>query len=91
MMANMLVPPRVTGGNVASGTPYLVGERGPELFVPAGSGNVVPNNQLKASANNRPINLVMNINASDGESFRWSQSQIMAEAVQVLRHASRNL
>lgn len=34
---------RAEGGPVSSGTPYLVGERGPELFVPNSSGSVVPN------------------------------------------------
>jgi phage-related minor tail protein len=30
------------GGPVSAGQPYLVGERGPELVVPSGSGNVIP-------------------------------------------------
>lgn len=33
---------RASGGLVAGQTPYLVGERGPELFVPSGSGSIVP-------------------------------------------------
>lgn len=33
-------PGRATGGPVAPGRPYLVGERGPELFVPTSSGRV---------------------------------------------------
>jgi hypothetical protein len=33
---------RAGGGPVSAGTPYIVGERGPELFVPAASGAVVP-------------------------------------------------
>jgi hypothetical protein len=37
---------RASGGPVSSGTPYIVGERGPELFVPNGSGNIVPNNKM---------------------------------------------
>lgn len=35
--------PRAGGGPVAGGRPYLVGERGPELFVPASSGAIMPN------------------------------------------------
>lgn len=35
------VPARATGGFVASGSPYMVGERGPELFVPSSSGNIL--------------------------------------------------
>ncbi len=37
---------RASGGNVDSGTPYIVGERGPELFVPNTNGQIVPNNEL---------------------------------------------
>lgn len=33
------------GGQVLAGSPYIVGERGPELFVPAGNGMIVPNGQ----------------------------------------------
>jgi tape measure domain-containing protein len=33
---------RAAGGPVAGGTPYVVGERGPELFVPGSSGTIVP-------------------------------------------------
>lgn len=34
---------RQAGGTVAGGQPYVVGERGPELFVPNQAGNIVPN------------------------------------------------
>jgi hypothetical protein len=37
---------RARGGPVSGGTPYLVGERGPELFVPTGSGRVVANDRM---------------------------------------------
>jgi len=34
---------RANGGPVSGGTPYIVGERGPELFVPSRNGTIVPN------------------------------------------------
>jgi lambda family phage tail tape measure protein len=34
------------GGPATAGKPYIVGERGPELFVPKASGTVIPNGQL---------------------------------------------
>ena len=37
---------RANGGSVTAGTPYVVGERGAELFVPNRSGTIVPNNAL---------------------------------------------
>lgn len=39
-------PTRATGGPVYAGTPTLVGERGPEVFVPSGPGKIVPNSQV---------------------------------------------
>lgn len=34
---------RASGGPVSGGTPYIVGEQGPELFVPGKSGSIIPN------------------------------------------------
>jgi hypothetical protein len=39
---------REMGGPVNAGQPYVVGEKGPELFVPRNSGGIVPNNQYAA-------------------------------------------
>jgi len=46
---------KAAGGPVRSGTSYLVGERGPELFTPSGSGMITPNNRL--GGGNTTINL----------------------------------
>jgi len=35
-----------SGGPATGGTPYLVGENGPELFVPGASGTIMPNSAL---------------------------------------------
>lgn len=40
------LPGRAMGGPVAARTAYIVGERGPEVFVPGYSGNILPNNML---------------------------------------------
>lgn len=37
---------RATGGSVTPSNSYLVGERGPELFVPNSAGRIIPNNSL---------------------------------------------
>jgi hypothetical protein len=39
---------RASGGPVSGNTPYMVGEQGPELFVPSSGGSIVPNNQLSS-------------------------------------------
>lgn len=48
---------RASGGPVASGTTYMVGEKGPELFTPSRSGYIVPNNKLGGGTT---INLTVN-------------------------------
>jgi hypothetical protein len=49
---------KATGGPVSAGRSYLVGERGPELFMPSGSGNIIPNHSL--SGGGTVINLTVN-------------------------------
>jgi hypothetical protein len=39
------------------GKTYLVGERGPELFSPNGSGTIIPNNKLGGSSSGNTINI----------------------------------
>ena len=41
---------RAAGGPVSAGTPYLVGEKGPELFMPGASGMIIPNHALAAAS-----------------------------------------
>ena len=52
---NQGVQARALGGPVSGGQPYLVGERGPELFVPSVSGGIVPNNQVGAMMSGRSM------------------------------------
>jgi phage-related minor tail protein len=60
--------PRATGGPVSAGSPYMVGERGPELFMPSGSGTIIPNNQINNMG--ATTNVTNNyINAIDVKSF----------------------
>ncbi len=40
---------RAAGGPVAGGRPYVVGERGPEIFMPASSGRIIPNRQAMSN------------------------------------------
>lgn len=44
-------PNRAQGGSVSAGTPYMVGERGREVFVPSTSGTIVPNTGIGAMVN----------------------------------------
>lgn len=55
---------RADGGPVTSGTPYIVGERGPELFVPNSSGAIIPNEAMGARV--RIDSVVINAPTGDG-------------------------
>jgi len=47
--AGFQLPARANGGSVTENSPYMVGERGAELFVPQRSGTIIPNHQLGAA------------------------------------------
>jgi tape measure domain-containing protein len=54
-----LLPGRAKGGPVSGGQMYMVGERGPELFVPGRSGTIVPNDKMGGGG----VNVVVNVDA----------------------------
>ena len=74
---------RALGGPVDAGSPFLVGERGPELFVPNVNGMIVPNNELRPSGGN-VINLT--VNAGMGTDSR----QVSKQIVDALKHYQRS-
>ncbi|UIP07140.1 tail tape measure protein [Erythrobacter sp. SDW2] len=57
------LPGRATGGPVAPGRGYLVGERGPELFVPTSAGRVEPSMQ---GSGGRTVNVAIRLAAPRG-------------------------
>jgi len=56
------LPGRATGGPVSPGRAYVVGERGPELFVPSSSGRV----EAGGSAGVREVRVAITVNAAAG-------------------------
>lgn len=64
-------PGKAIGGPVSPGRPYLVGERGPELFVPAASGRIEP---MRSGAGGRDVRVNVTINAPAGGEVRALQS-----------------
>lgn len=53
---------RAAGGPVSGGTPYWVGETGPELFIPWASGSIVPSSRASAAAGNMTVNMTVTFN-----------------------------
>jgi hypothetical protein len=48
------------GGAIKAGNPYIVGERGRELFVPSTSGTMIPNHDLAGTGSNITFNIQAN-------------------------------
>lgn len=68
---NQFNPPvdyRASGGSVTADSPYVVGEAGPELFVPRQSGTIIPNSQMSNMGGTTNITNY-NIQAIDTKSF----------------------
>jgi len=74
---------RAMGGPVASGSPYVVGEKGPELFVPHASGTIVPNNKMAGGSGSGSGSVTVNYNIAAGVS--------RAELVPILDQERRRL
>jgi hypothetical protein len=53
------------GGTVTGNTPYMVGEKGPEMFTPGRTGTITPNNAVGGGT----IAVTFNINAVDSNGF----------------------
>ena len=64
---------KAVGGSVMGGEAYRVGEFGPELFVPSGSGSIRPD------AGNGGVTIIMN-GVIDGESARRSIERLLQDS-----------
>ncbi len=81
-----------SGGPASAGTAYVVGEQGPELFVPNTSGYVVPNDALMAGRSSSAPNVTVQQHfAISGPADQRTQSQIAAAAQRGLARGLRNL
>jgi hypothetical protein len=79
------------GGEPPVGKASLVGERGPELFVPKGSGTIIPNNQLGSMMGGGPSIVyngpyIQNMNAIDTQ----SATQFLAQNKQAVWSANQS-
>jgi len=61
------------GGPVMAGVPYLVGEQGPELFMPRSSGQIIPNDKLNGGG----ISVVNHIDARGSQMTETRLNQIL--------------
>ena len=78
------LPGRATGGIVAPDRAYLVGERGPEVFVPASAGQVVAN---PPSGPAREVRVAIQLNAERGASAPVAMQRSSRQLASAVRRA----
>ncbi len=78
---------RAEGGSVVGGGSYLVGERGPELFLPKQSGTILNKEQMRSAGN---TTVHMTVNTPDVQSFRQNSGQVMSDMYAALARSRRN-
>ena len=77
------LPGFANGGRPPVGKPSIVGERGPEIFVPKTAGTIIPNNQLGASTTNVVVNVDASGSAVEGDEQRGRElGRLISVAVQ---------
>jgi len=69
---------RASGGEVRNDRAYLVGEQGPEMFVPRTAGTIIPAGRTAAMAGGRSVQQTVNF-AVTGRIDRRTQDQIAAD------------
>lgn len=61
---------KAEGGNVRGRIPYIVGEKGPELFIPGASGTIIPNKNIASGRDGgRASGVVVNITQTISPNF----------------------
>jgi len=78
------------GGPAQAGKAYVVGEEGPELFVPNSSGKVIPNDQMRpgrSTESERSVQVNFTVNAIDPQSFQDTLSTQRDTIVGIINEA----
>lgn len=83
---------RAFGGSVAGNTPYMVGERGPELFIPGGNGTIIPNSNMRGGGGGgSPISISVDARGSnDPAAVRAQVQQGILEAAPAIIAAAES-
>ena len=79
------LPGRATGGPVSPGRGYLVGERGPELFVPTSAGRIEAS--LGSSGARRDVKVSITIAAPSGTSAPQALQRSSRQVASAVRRA----
>lgn len=83
--SQMPFPARAMGGTVTAGQPYMVGERGPELFVPGQTGTIVSNGQMGGAGT--VINQTINVTTGVQQTVRAEIMTLMPQIANAAKSA----
>tara|TARA_R110000764_G_scaffold90660_1_gene173094 strand:- start:3641 stop:4582 length:942 start_codon:yes stop_codon:yes gene_type:complete len=78
--------PRAIGGSVQNGSPYMVGERGPEMFVPNSQGSIVPNNRM-GGGGGVVVNQTINVTTGVQQTVRAEIASLMPQIANAAKGA----
>jgi hypothetical protein len=82
------VSARAMGGPVSVNRPYMVGEKGPELFVPNSSGSIVANNKLEGGGGGTVVvNQTINLSAGVSQTVRAEVMNMMPKILDATKGA----
>jgi hypothetical protein len=80
------LPFKAIGGSVQSGQPYMVGERGPEMFVPNSQGSIVPNNRM-GGGGGVVVNQTINVTTGVQQTVRAEIATLMPQIANAAKGA----
>lgn len=76
---------KAIGGSVQSGQPYMVGERGPEMFVPNSQGSIVPNG--RSGGGGVVVNQTINVTTGVQQTVRAEIASLMPQIANAAKGA----
>jgi len=79
-------PMKAIGGPVQRGNPYVVGERGPELFVPSRTGSIVPNDKMTGGGQ-VVVNQTINVSTGVQQTVRTEIKSLMPQIAESAKAA----
>lgn len=79
------LPGRATGGPVAPGRAYLVGERGPEVFMPTSAGQIAPNHALGGAG--RDVRVAIQLAVPRGSAAPTAMQRSARQVASAVRRA----
>ena len=79
--------PKAIGGPVQANRGYLVGERGPEMFVPNASGSIIPNKRIAGGGDGVVVNQTINVSTGVSQTVRAEITQLMPQITEASKAA----